>query len=382
MAFCLLAWLAAGGFRERYEILRNHAFALTVLLLVALIWMSTTYSVGDPGDIQRHLAKYSKLLFLPLAITLLQEERWRRCSLNAFSIAMGLTLLLSMLSLFIEIPIVKGTSGTLQGNHHVFKDHIAQNLMMAFFVLVMLVKGQDESNRGRRIGYWTVASIGIINVLGFVHGRTGYVALAAALGIFFCFYISPRRRIPAVVGLLIAGALMLPFAEGFRHRMEAAIEEMQTHQPEKVSSVGSRMEMAYISLELIKERPLVGWGTGAYRTKFCERAPVELCPLGGHPHNQFLFFTVQMGVIGLFAYIGMLAAGLSQAWRLPPREKTLAAGLISILIVDSLFHAPFFLVGEAQFFILMLGVVLAQKTAFNSKASTSFQGRSVEDRSC
>jgi len=37
----------------------------------------------------------------------------------------------------------------------------------------------------------------------------------------------------------------------------------------------------------------------------------------------------------------------------------LAWGLIAALLVDSLLHAPLFLVGEALFFTLMLAVVLA-----------------------
>lgn len=365
MALCLVAWLVAGGYRERFDVLRSNTFVWSVLALVLLILLGTSYSVGQPDDIDRHIGKYLKLAFIPVAMTLLSEERWRRRGMHAFSVAMALTLLLSMLSLFVEIPFMKGSSGSLEGNHHVFKDHIAQNLMMAFFVLIMLVKGHAEVNGTRRWLYWAVALCGMINILGFVHGRTGYVALAAVLLIFLWTCGPSRRRLHALIGLVLAGAILLPLADGFRHRMEVALAEMQSHKPEKITSVGSRMEMAYVSWGLIVERPLYGWGTGAYRTKFCEQAVTEnLCLVGGpHPHNQFLSFGVQLGLIGIFAYMVFLVTALQRAWFYPRPERTLALGLLGTLVVDSLFHAPFFLVGEAQFFILMLALVLARPDA-------------------
>lgn len=362
MALCLFAWLAAGGYRMRANALRSHAFAWSALTLVLLIFLGTFYSSGDPADIQRHVAKYAKLAFIPLAITLLQEERWRRYGLDAFALAMGITLLISMLSLFIEIPFMKGSSGKLEGNHHVFKDYIAQNLMMAFFVLTMLVKGFAEPSHRHRLVYWGLALIAIINIMAFVQGRTGYLALAVILVVFVFLQVSPRRRWQSMLAIVIAASVLLPFADGFRERIERAVHELQTHQPDKATSVGARIEMAKTSLDLIRERPLIGWGTGSYPKQFCERAITEkMCAVGGyHPHNQLLSFGVQLGLVGILAYLAFLATAIRQARYFDQSQKTLAIGLVGTLVIDSLLHAPLFLVGEAQFFILMLAVVLAQ----------------------
>lgn len=362
MTLCLASWLIAGGYRQRFDALRSHAFAWSTLLLLLLILLGVLYSTGNPSDINRHVTKYAKLAFIPLAITLLQEERWYRYALNAFTFAMALTLLISILSLFIEIPFMKGDSGSLEGNHYVFKDHIAQNLMMSIFVLTMLVKGYAESSRGHRFVYWGLAAVAIINILAFVHGRTGYLALAVILTIFIFLQVSSRRRWQSLLALIIAAAVLLPFAEGFRDRIERAMDELQTHQSDKATSVGARIEMAKTSLDLIRERPLIGWGTGSYPKQFCERAITEeMCAVGGyHPHNQFLSFGVQLGIVGMLAYLVFLATAVRQTRYFGQSQKTLAFGLIGALVIDSLLHAPFFLVGESQFFILMLAVVLAQ----------------------
>jgi uncharacterized membrane protein len=69
---------------------------------------------------------------------------------------------------------------------------------------------------------------------------------------------------------------------------------------------------------------------------------------------------VQLGVLGMLAYLAFLITAVRQARHFSNPEKTLAFGVIGTLVIDSLLHAPFFLVGESQFFILMLAVVLAQ----------------------
>lgn len=369
MVLSLTAWIVAGGYQQRYSAIRSHTFAWSTLALVLLILIGALYSSGDPQDVQRHATKYLKLAFIPLAMTLLQEERCRRYSLNAFVLAMSITLAISMLSLFVEIPFMKGNSGSLAGNHYVFKDHIAQNLMMAFFVMIMLVKGQQQIHDGYRFAYWTAALIGVINILGFVHGRTGYIALLVILVIFLLVYTSPRRRWQSLLALFLAGAIVLPFSDGFRSRVELAVQQMKTHTPEKVTSVGARIEMTRVSVALIGERPVLGWGTGAYRNQFCDRAVTEeLCAVGGyHPHNQFLSFGVQLGLLGLLAYLAFLVTAIREAWHFSRPERTLAFGLLGILVVDSMLHAPLFLVGEAQFFILMLALVMAKSIPVSTR---------------
>src|SRR5690606_7174709 len=102
-------------------------------------------------------------------------------------------------------------------------------------------------------------------------------------------------------------------------------------------------------------------GTGSYSEEFCSRINSEkLCKIGGyHPHNQFLAFGVQLGMVGILAYVLFLASAVHHTRPLDTPQKVLGFGLIGALLVDSLLHGPLFLVGEAQFFILMLAVFLA-----------------------
>lgn len=369
MVSTILAWLAAGGYRQRFIAIKDNHFAWSALGLYGLLWVGVAYTSGDAPDIRHELQKYSKLLFILLAITLLQEEKWRNRGLAAFALAMFVTLVLSMINVVWPLSIAKGTST----NSFVFKDYIVQNLMMSFFVLLMLVKSREQSSKLRRLAYLALAACAMANILLFVFGRTGYLSLAAVLAVFIAFYIPPRQRWQWLIAALLAGLALFYFSDTFRGRINQAATEFQNRDANQPTSVGQRVEFFRKSVELIKERPLAGWGTGAYPKEFCRIALTEeWCMLGKfHPHNQFLAFGVQLGLLGILGYLTFFACALRQAWHFNRPEKVLAIGLAGALLVDSFLHAPLFLVTEAQFFTLMLAVVLARAHPQNATIELS-----------
>jgi O-antigen ligase len=150
-------------------------------------------------------------------------------------------------------------------------------------------------------------------------------------------------------------------SDNFSDRLKLTVAEYKNQDSNELTSVGQRLEFFKKSVVLIKERPLFGWGTGAYGKEFCRVAiSPEWCEAGkAHPHNQFLAFGVQLGLFGLFLYILFLSSAVQLARKLDKPENVMLTGLVGILVVDSVFHAPLFLVAEAQFFILMLGLLAA-----------------------
>ena len=151
--------------------------------------------------------------------------------------------------------------------------------------------------------------------------------------------------------------------------MELAVTEFKQQDKKELSSVGQRVEFFKKSVELIKERPVLGWGTGSYAKEFCRVAITEeWCQAGKfHPHNQFMAFGVQLGLLGIFAYCVFLwsATKLASQFSLP--EKVLGISLIATLIVDSVLQAPLVLVTEAQFFTLLLALMMSAQTYNHSK---------------
>ena len=373
LGLTLLTWLVAGGFHERLASLRNNWFAIGTVGLVLMVCAGSFHSTAEPEDILFQIHKYAKLLFMLPAITLLQEDEWRKRALLAFSIAMLITLALSLISVVWPLSFVRGTASGPSDNHFVFRDHIAQNLMMSFFALILAVKGRFALTSSKKILYWVLAFLSLIDILFFVAGRTGYVSLLFNTLVFLFFLGSTKQRGIALIVCAVIGVLTIQFSTTFKSRIDMAITEYKNQDKKDLSSVGQRIEFIKKGIFLIEERPVFGFGTGAYKKEFCRVAETkEWCLAGGfHPHNQFLAFGVQLGMFGIVGYLLFMAAAVKRAYQTNTEQKMLAVGLVGTLMADSLFHAPLFLISEAAFFILLFSVLMSGSIVTKPKSTVS-----------
>ncbi len=363
MGLTLIFWLLAGGFRARWDALKGNWFAYATLGLFLMMCIGTVHSTGSREDILYQLHKYAKLLFMLPAITLMQEDVWRKRGLAAFGAAMLLTLVLSLASVILTVPFIRGTAVSFTENHIVFRDHIAQNLMMSFFALVLMAKGRFETTGSSRLTFYALGLLSIIDILFFVHGRTGYVSLAFNALVFVVLLSNARERTIALLAFALIAITAAQFSANFNTRINLAVTEYKEQDEKKLSSIGQRVEFLKKGIQLIKERPIFGFGTGSYHKEFCRVADTqEWCLAGGfHPHNQFIAFGVQLGIAGLLAYLAFLAVCVRQALALPSASRIMAVGLVATLVADSIFHAPLFLIAEAAFFMLLFPLFMAEK---------------------
>ena len=376
----LLSWLLAGGFRNRYESIQGNWLAYSAAGLFALFCIGSTYSTSSSDDILFQLHKYAKLLIIIPAITLLQDKGMRDRALTAFVAAMLITLALSLISVVWPLSFVKGTSGGATGNHFVFRDHIAQSLMMSFFTLIMLIKGYHEKVLFKRIIFFSIGLLSTFDILFFVLGRTGYVSLALNFLVFFFICLSnlKERVITALIALIII-FLTINFSDGFNSRIHKAVEELESHSTSASSSVGQRVEFVRKTFDLMREKPIMGYGTGSHQKEYCRvgQTPEWCAGHALHPHNQFLSFGLQFGAIGILAYLMFIGACIRQSMYQSAEFRILGMGMVATLIVDSFFHAPLFLVAEAAFFILLLPVFLAQNSSSKSSSAHHMGGAKV-----
>ena len=79
MAVLLLAWLASGRWGEKYRRVRGNEAALAAFGLLLLGALGALWSQGTHEDVLLFLNKYSKLLLIPILVSLLvdPQDRWR-----------------------------------------------------------------------------------------------------------------------------------------------------------------------------------------------------------------------------------------------------------------------------------------------------------------
>ncbi|MGH8623536.1 MAG: O-antigen ligase family protein, partial [Burkholderiales bacterium] len=103
---------------------------------------------------------------------------------------------------------------------------------------------------------------------------------------------------------------------------------------------GQRLEFYRVSLEIVKDRPLLGHGTGSFASAYAEKMKGQRALLTRNPHNEYLHLMVQLGLAGLAALLYLFWTHWRSTPRLPtPTERHLARGLVLTMAVGCLFNS-------------------------------------------
>ena len=347
---------------ELVRMLRNPvvwpAMGLVLVMVVATLW-----SPADWSEYQNYLRKYFKLVLLPIFLFLLADPEMRKRCWQAFAVAMLLTLASTWLNVWFDLPWSSTQNQGFGVDHTVFKDHISQGIMMAFFTCSTLFWATKSASAVGRVLWTGVAVLAAASVLFLSVGRTGYLSLVLSVLVFAVVVLACRPRLlGAVLGAGLLGlALAFALSSQFQQRTLQAWQEARSSSPSSVTSVGARVQVWHFAVQQIRERPLLGAGTGSYpvlATAHFENPAMcaTICP---HPHNQFLFFLFELGLLGLLVFAWFLWAIVRQAFRHPPAHRALMLSFVAVMLVSNMTHSSFWLSTESHFFILFTALLMA-----------------------
>jgi hypothetical protein len=164
-AILALLWLASGQFMQLSRILKNYPVALWSLLLFVCFIVGFSYGDATGSDAFAMLKKYRELLFIPLLLPFLTDERYRHWAWIAFIIASVVTLLgsdLMSLGLFCV---------NLQCLPY-FKSYITHGIFIAFFAFFITHKAFDSRGVIQSL-YLVMLLLCLYNLFFVAAGRTG-----------------------------------------------------------------------------------------------------------------------------------------------------------------------------------------------------------------
>jgi O-antigen ligase len=378
----LALWLCAGGFHRRMRSIGANLFNGFSLALFLVILVGTTYSIS-PAEIGSHLGKYSKLLYVPIALSLLDDVRWRHRAITAFLVAMGITLLASMIHVVWPFSWAKSSLEGAVGNHYIFTNHIQQNVMMAAFAMMALHRARSAAEVRELAWPWLgLATLAVINIVFFVGSRTGHLALIVALFVYSGAAVRPRHRLAALAGVAALIALTVALSGNLRDRASLAAREVATRSTDGAqTSSGQRVSFWIGSLTLVQRHPWLGTGTGSYEDAFCTVASsAEWChhPSNGHPHNQALHLWVENGLPGLLMFMGLLLSPLWIAHRSFAEQRPVIYAFTAIFAVHSMLNASIYHI-EGYFFLMLFCCLLGNRDG--SVVTKSPQAGNAPDQS-
>ncbi|QDV24112.1 O-antigen ligase family protein [Aureliella helgolandensis] len=205
------------------------------------------------------------------------------------------------------------------------------------------------------------------------------LGLVICILVYFCLKGLPQRI--AIVSILFGalGVLVLkgPELVAFKREYSAAETRESTYM---------RAAFAYVSLEMIKDRPVSGFGFNQFqvynRPYLSDRSTdIRLESIRGYVHhNSFLSLMVDLGIVGfaLFTFVGMAACQQAMAlWRneeAPQWARGLAIILLcmgGVHLIQMAFHEVSFSSIENGFLFSAVGLVVAANQQFRSSAARS-----------
>jgi O-antigen ligase len=355
-----LCWLLAGNFAQRWQSIRANPLTWPALLLYALILLAAIYSSAQWQDILKHYNKYSKLLYCLIFMTLLTDAQWRKRCWLGFAAGMSVVLVSTYANVWIDLPWSATKNQGWGKDHTVAGDYITQNLMMVFFIVLCLAYAHSSVSTKHKIVAYALAVLGGVTILQLSQGRTGFVLLCVGLGI-YGWYLLAHRLHWVWKGLICAGAVGLAMAALslspiMRDRLHQAYAEARNYEAEPNTAVGARVYRMAGVANLLKENIFLGQGTASYHSVICPALPKQTrCTdwTGVHPDNQYLFFAVDLGLVGLLLFGWFIAVPLWLARPLSNDWKAVYVCFSLMLLLNSLVSSSLWTSRQNHFFVFI-----------------------------
>ncbi|MBU6447291.1 O-antigen ligase family protein [Patescibacteria group bacterium] len=190
----------------------------------------------------------------------------------------------------------------------------------------------------------------IIGLLGLLLSlsRGGWLGLGVAAA-FFAFFLSNRTAKKYLLGFALGAVIIIAAVPNLRYRV------ILPFVGEK--STVSRYSLWHTADKMIKSSPLMGKGLYGFQTDFNQyNTDPNLQPIN-FPHNIFLNFWVETGLLGLISFTGICIVAFIRSWK----TKTLAATGLMLFLLAIFVHgqvdAPYLKNDLALIFWIILAMI-------------------------
>ncbi len=349
--------------RVRLRVVLALPLARAALLLLAVLAAATVWSEAPLAQRLRSLWDWRPLLLLIVCLAVFDEPWARRRALLAFVAAATVGAAWSYWTW------AHGYSTVLDNNHGlsgiVLRNPVTQGMAFALacFLAAMLALTAHDLDRRLRMALIAAAVFLLGNLVFVSSGRSAHLLLLILLAVTALRGLRGWPRLAAIAALPLAAALAFSASPMLQNRFGLLVQELRTPAAtEQFSAMGMRAVAWKLSAQLVRERPLLGYGMGGIGAAYARAVKASAytgwaaTPLLD-PHNQYLQVQLQAGVAGSLAFLGFLLAALRHRAAQPCR--TWAVAMLLGWCATSLATSHFTTFAESHMLMLLLGILLA-----------------------
>ena len=311
---CFL-WLFSGDYKAKYNQIMSSKLMIASIVFYCLHVIGMLWTEDLQWGLHILHKMWYFLLLFPILFNIVQRK-YINYYLSAFLLAIAFTEIVSYLVWFEIIPEFKNARVT---NPTPFMSHISYNPILTLAIYLVLHEIFFNKKLTNLIFFfYSFFAISMTINMFITGGRAGQVAFFVVLSILI-FQIFDKQRIKSLLVILI----MIPsifitayqFSDLFKARVGFAITETLTYNEKNPTSVGLRINFTKNSLEVIKQNPIIGIGTGDFPSEYKKINEISnktmqdlyepKLPNTRDPHNMYTLIAMQLGLIGLVSMLSI-----------------------------------------------------------------------------
>ena len=358
VAIAALAWLCSGQALQTLQCSLRHPVGKMLVIFFVVLLLGCLYGDASWQERISTLGSWRKFFYPLIFLGLFTSHIWQRRFLKSFLTVMCIALPLTFLAWFEIIPSRPGRLDGILANNHTTQSlaFIAAIICCIFFI--------REAAPRMKVILGFLILLFAIDVLFVSTSRSGYLALMVGTG-FAGLLVFGRKRIPLILALLLLAAGAAIFgSKALQSQVQRGFHEIVNYQHNaQFTPMGARVVFWENTLQLIREKPVFGYGTGSFEREYSRHIEGKYSDWRttptADPHNQYLFILVENGVFGLLVFLAFIIVTIRQGMLIQP-YGVIAASVLAAWTATSLFNSHFKTFPEGHMLCLFLGVLLAR----------------------
>ncbi len=356
----LLTWLISGQVWQSLKISVQQPAGKMLLLFFAWLIISSLYADTSWVDKVSTLSSWKKLFYTFVLFGLFYQPPWKIRFVYCYLAAMSLAAVIAVPLWLLEINIRPGReAGIFMTNHS------SQSLAFVVAALCCIYLLKESLSLPKKRLLVGLLLLFIFNIFFISPSRSGYLALPAA-AVFAMVNLYGYKKLLPILGMIAAALLLVVLTSStLQQRIKLGLEEKASSQTsENITSIGIRVIFAQNTLELIRQKPLLGYGTSSFKNVYSAHVAAKYQDWRGlpasDPHNQYLFVWLENGLIGLLLFLVYIYTAVRQGASQQP-YGAIAASVLVAIAATSLFNSNFKTFPEGYLLAFFVGCLLARQ---------------------
>ena len=360
----IITWLISGKALDSLKISYQQPVGKILLLFFAWLLLGTLYADNSWANKWDTVLSWKKLAYFFILLGLFYHQEWKQRFVNAYVFVMIIAAFAAVI--FWSMDLIVREGGTNRGPGIFMTNYVSQSMAFVAAIVACIFLFKNSTSQPKKYFFALAILLLAFNVFYVSGARSGYLALVVAV-VFSISSIYGFKKLPLIISICSIILMLLFFSSNnLQQRVFKGLGEFSSvNSAPQLSSIGIRMVFAENTIELIKNAPVIGYGTSSFKPIYSSHVASIYnekdwrAAAAADPHNIYLFIWLENGLIGLLIFLAFIYLALRQGLDHTPYGK-IAAGFFIAICASSLFNSHFKTFPEGHLLAFFAGILLSQ----------------------